>query len=94
VSCPCRGKGLIVVRYQDGTPFDLGVCTCLEGQWIRRRGPSGFALYAQTHGISVDRVRPIEDFAEDDDLVALGLTPARPLEDFTQAGKVARKAHL
>ena len=92
MSCPCRGKGLIRVNYEDGTPFDLGVCSCQEGQWIRRR--DGAALVALTYGIARDRVRPIEDLAESDELVALGLTPAVPLEDFTQAGKVGKKARL
>jgi hypothetical protein len=94
VSCPCGGKGLIRVNYQDGTPFDLGVCTCPAGQWIRRRGPAGYALWAQTYGVTRDRVGPIEAFAEDGDLIALGLTSRVELEPFTQAGQVGKKAHL
>ena len=93
-SCPCKKKGLIKVNYHDGTPFDLGVCTCPDGQRIRQRGPNALDLYALSYGIEAERVQLIEDLAEPDEIAALGVGPSTPAVDFMQAGKVAAKAHL
>ena len=34
----CQGKGLICVKFRDGSPFLLAMCKCSTGQLWRRGG--------------------------------------------------------
>ena len=97
MSCVCAGKGIVVVNYHDGSPFDLGVCRCHEGQRIRAKSPASLDLRAAFHGIAPERVQLIENLTDDPDELAAWGIPAgseAPPDNFMLAGRVGPKAHL
>lgn len=72
VCATCDNKGLMVVRYHDGAPFDLAICACAEGQRLRRLGLEGVAQYVATwpggriRMTEANRIALLEDFAGDE----------------------------
>jgi hypothetical protein len=85
--CQCHGRGAVTVNYEDGTPFDLGLCHCRIGQAFRRWfkiGPEGIAT---KFGVPVERIWPLEDLLDDGDPVS---TKSDDRPDFADAGKTKR----
>lgn len=61
----CAGRGLIAVRYHDGSPFDVAICDCKAGRWWRDVGELVVrsALHLED---PANRVAYVEDFAGED----------------------------
>ena len=71
VVCPrCENRGLIAVRYHDGSPFDLAICDCADGRLLRRIGVEGVERFISApHGGRIrltdeNRIGFLEDFAD------------------------------
>ncbi len=60
----CAGKGLILVKYESGEPFDLAVCSCGRGRYFRQAG-AAFIRHC-TPGIDpvTTRIANLEDFED------------------------------
>jgi len=66
----CEGRGLIVVRYHTGEPFDLAICDCPRAQPFRIGGPELVAQFVTTplggriRMTDENRIGYVEDFAD------------------------------
>lgn len=74
MTCPlCGDRGVIRVRYHDGSPDDFGICRCARG--LELRAPShGYPLWwvwAARKRVAHERVFYVEELLEDDELTAI-----------------------
>lgn len=66
----CHGRGLIVVRYHCGEPFDLAICDCDAAQPLRSIGFDGVRQFVQSDRggrirlTDANRIGYLEDFAQ------------------------------
>lgn len=74
----CGDRGVLRMRYRDGSPDDYGVCQCEPGQVLRNdrnadkaTGYSLWMLWAAARGITYERVCLIEELLEDAELAKI-----------------------
>lgn len=77
MSC-CNGKGVVRFRYHDGSPDEFGICLCQEGLELRDDHNAGrhtgyplWNIWAAERQIPFERVGPIEEFLDDQELAAM-----------------------
>jgi hypothetical protein len=79
VTCPvCGDKGLVRIRYEDGSPDDFGVCRCAVGQTMRntRNGgrETGYSLWevwAAREQVDPKQICLVEDLLEPHELARI-----------------------
>jgi hypothetical protein len=74
----CNDKGVIRLRYEDGSPDDFAICLCEAARWFRSsqngRGRHNdipcWELWAAANGIDREHVALVEEFLEPDEIAA------------------------
>jgi hypothetical protein len=71
--CPrCENRGIVVVRYHDGAPFDLAICACEKARLFRRMGVDVVRHFVTTaiggriRLTDENRIGFVEDFDDDE----------------------------
>lgn len=59
----CAGRGLLAIRYRDGTPWDIAICICHTGQ-IYRKGGEPLVRQQNPWVTAEHQVGTLEDFDE------------------------------
>lgn len=79
----CANRGVLVLRYKSGEPFDLAVCTCQAGAYWMAQGES----WIRQH-FNLDATHQVGSLADIED-------ESPPLSgDFLAAGEIAPRAKL
>lgn len=60
----CEGRGAVTLNYKAGDPFDVGLCACEAGRPMRLEIDSAPEQLEKRFGVSIDRIRPLEDIRE------------------------------
>lgn len=93
MSCQaCGDKGIIRLRYHDGSPDEFGVCVCQAARWYRsdmnagaHTGIFGWQVWAYREQVDPSRVFLIEELLDDDEM-------ARTFPDWQPDAPIATSA--
>lgn len=84
MSCPiCGDRGVVRVRYRDGSPDDFGVCRCAAGERLRqlRRAAQVTPLWqawAARERVSPDAMVMAEDVLDEEELARIPRAESAP----------------
>jgi hypothetical protein len=85
----CACAGVIRVNYHSGEPFDIAICDCPAGQIWRHQDDIDGTIRARLQLDAAHQVALVEDFDPETEM-----TVHPSVMDFTEAGKVGKRAKL
>jgi hypothetical protein len=88
MTCPiCVDRGIVRVRYRDGSPDDFGVCRCVMGLRYReeRDGCAVWMLWAAREQVPHEQVFLVEELLEDDELARIPVPAQRRVVSIADA---------